>query len=46
MLNSRTTQMDTIEWHFFTSTKDHIAPDVRLLEELNRVNMPFTLWIS
>jgi len=46
MKNTLGNGIDTIEWHFFTSTKDHIGPDVKLLEELNRVGMPFTLWIS
>jgi len=41
-----TNDIKSIEWHFFTSGKNHIGPDVELLKELKRVNMPFTLWVS
>lgn len=38
--------IDTVEWHFFTSARDHVGPDLALLAELQRVNMPFVLWVA
>ena len=38
--------VDTVEWHFFTSRNNTVGPDVALLERLERLGIPFTLWVA
>ncbi|WP_146069989.1 hypothetical protein [Cryobacterium sp. Y29] len=42
----KNTGIETVEWHFFISHNNTLGPDVALLERLNCLGIPFTLWVA
>ena len=46
MTNDPSSQILSVEWHFFTGNNNTLGPDVALLERLSRLGIPFTLWVA
>lgn len=44
--NDPSSQILSVEWHFFTGKNNTVGPDVALLERLARLGIPFTLWVA
>ncbi|WP_338419169.1 DNA/RNA non-specific endonuclease [Cryobacterium breve] len=46
MKNDSKSGVGIVEWQFFTSHNNTVGPDVALLERLERLGIPFTLWVA